>query len=844
MGNLICTGMMDQPVQAAPPPPSATVTQHRRLSVPVEGMTCASCAGRVERALRALPGVADASVNLATERAEVVFHDPADAPAVASAVEAAGYAAGDETAELALGGMHCASCVGRIERALLGVPGVLEASVNLATERARVRLLRGAATPADLAAAVEKAGYRAEPVREENDAAADTGAERRGAERAEGERALRVAALLTVPLLVLDMGAHLVPAFGDLLARMAGEGGVRLAQFALATAVLFGPGLRFFRHGLPALFRGAPDMNSLVALGTAAAWAYSTVATLAPFLLPSGSANVYFEAAAVIVTLVLLGRALEARARDRASDTIRRLVELQPRTARLRRSGGEVAEVPVAQLRPGDVVEVRPGERLPADGDVAEGESHVDESMITGEPMPVRKSAGAPVVGGTVNGAGALAVRVSRTGADTVLAGIVRTVEGAQAAKLPIQAVVDRVTRWFVPAVLALALGTVAAWLLLGPDPALALVNGVAVLIIACPCAMGLATPVSILVGTGRGAAMGVLFRRGDALQALSETRVVAFDKTGTLTRGRPELTDLHLAPGFAREEVLALVAAAEAPSEHPIARALVAAATEGAPAARPERFETLVGKGVRATVGGATVAVGSPRLMAELGLDPAPFAAEAARLAEDGKTPLYAAIDGRLAAVLAVSDPIRPTTPAAVAALRARGLRVALLSGDDARTANAVARRLGIAEVAAELSPEGKLDAIRRLQAEHGRLAFVGDGINDAPALAAADVGIAVGGGTDIAAEAAEVVLVGGDLSAVPDAIALSAATMRNIRENLFWAFGYNAALIPVAAGALYPLNGALLSPMLAAGAMALSSVFVVGNALRLRRFEPRRAR
>jgi len=835
--------MMDQPVQAAPPPATATPA-HNRLSLAVEGMHCASCADRVQRALRALPGVATASVNPATERAEVAFDGPADPSRVISAVEAAGYRAAADAVELALEEMHCASCVGRIERALLAVPGVMEASVNLATERARVRLLRGAATPADLVGAIEIAGYRAAHVARESDteATADAGAERRRAERAELTRDLRLAAILTAPLLILDVGAHLVPAFHHLLVQTVGGAALRFAQLALATGVLFGPGLRFFRHGLPALFRAAPDMNSLVALGTGAAYAYSAVAAVAPGVLPAGSAKLYFEAVAVIVTLVLLGRVLEARARDRASDAIRRLVELQPRTARVRRPGGAVVEVPVAELRPGEVVEVRPGERLPADGEVAEGESHVDESMITGEPMPVRKQAGAKVVGGTVNGTGALAVRLSRVGADTVLAGIVRMVEGAQASKLPIQAAVDRVTRWFVPAVLALALITVAAWLALGPDPSLALVNGVAVLIIACPCAMGLATPVSVLVGTGRGAAMGVLFRRGDALQALSETRVVALDKTGTLTRGRPELTDLHAAPGFAREAVLPLVAAAEAPSEHPIARALVAAS--GGAAVRAERFEALVGKGVRATVGGARVEVGSGRFMGELGLDPATFAAEAAQLAGEGKTPLYAAINGRLAAVLAVSDPIRDTTPAAIAALRARGLHIALLSGDDARTAGAVARRLGIGEVAAELSPEGKLDAIRRLQAEHGRLAYVGDGINDAPALAAADVGIAVGGGTDIAAEAAEVVLVSGELSAVPGAIALSAATMRNIRENLFWAFAYNAALVPVAAGALYPLNGTLLSPVLAAGAMALSSVFVVGNALRLRRFEPREAR
>ena len=830
--------MMDQPVRTAPP---VAPSFAQRLGLSVEGMSCASCAGRVERALAALPRAAGASVNLATGRAEVAFDGPADARAAVAAVEAAGYSVPEETVDLAVEGMSCASCAGRVERALLSVPGVLEAGINFATAGARVRLARGAATPADLARAVRAAGYAAKPLSPAIDAAAaaDAGAERRKAERAELARSLRLAALLTAPLLLLEMGAHLIPALHHVIAGTIGEGNWRVAQFVLASAVLFGPGLRFFRHGVPALLRAAPDMNSLVALGTAAAWAYSTVATFAPGLLPEGSANLYFEAAAVIVTLVLLGRLLEARARDSASEAIRRLVELQPRTARLRRPDGAVEEVPVGELAPGDVVEVRPGERLPADGEVAEGESHVDESMVTGEPMPVRKAAGAPVVGGTVNGAGALLVRVTRTGADTLLAGIVRMVEGAQASKLPIQAVVDRVTRWFVPAVLALALLTVAAWLLFGPDPALALVNGVAVLIIACPCAMGLATPVSILVGTGRGAALGVLFRRGDALQALSETRVVALDKTGTLTRGRPELTDLHPAPGFAREAVLAAVAAAEAPSEHPIARALAAAAPGPAPA-RAEAFEVLVGKGVRATVGGTRVEIGSGRFMAELGLDTAPFAGGAARLADEGKTALYAAIGGRLAAVLAVSDPIRETTPAAIAALRERGIAVALVSGDDARTANAVARRLGIPEVVAEVSPEGKLAAIRRLRGEHGPLAYVGDGINDAPALAAADVGVAVGGGTDIAAEAADVVLVSGDLAAVPDAIALSAATMRNIRENLFWAFAYNAALIPLAAGVLYPVNGTLLSPVLAAGAMALSSVFVVGNALRLRRFRP----
>ncbi len=814
------------------------------VSFPIEGMTCASCVGRVERALSAVPGVQAASVNLATERAEVRFAGAPDVGAAVGAVERAGYAVPEETTELAVKGMTCASCVGRVERALRAVPGVVEASVNLATERATVRHLAGVVATGTLQAAVSKAGYEASPIAlEAAGAREDREREARARELRSLGRATLLSAVLTLPLFLLEMVGHLVPAVHHWVAGTIGMQGSWYLQFALATVVLFGPGLRFHRKGWPNLLRGAPDMNSLVAIGTGAAWAYSVVATFLPSLLPSQALAVYYEAAAVIVTLILLGRLLEARSKGRTSEAIKRLMGLQARTARIERDG-EAIEVPVAEVRTGDVVLVRPGERVPVDGEVLDGSSYVDESMVTGEPVPVAKEAGARVVGGTVNRTGAFRFRATAVGADTVLAQIVKMVEAAQGSKLPIQALVDRVTMWFVPAVMAVAALTGLIWLVLGPDPALtfALVNAVAVLIIACPCAMGLATPTSIMVGTGRAAEMGVLFRKGEALQTLREAGVVALDKTGTLTRGRPELTDLVTAPGFDADEVLALVAAVEARSEHPVAEAIVEAAkARGLAVSEPEAFEAVAGYGVQAAVAGRRVIVGADRFMTRLGIQVFPFAEEAARLADEGKTPLYAAVDGRLAAAMAVADPIRETTPAAIAALHALGLKVAMVTGDNRRTAEAIARQLGIDELEAEVLPDGKVAVVERLKARGARkVAFVGDGINDAPALAAADVGLAIGTGTDIAIESADVVLMGGDLRGVPNAIALSQATIRNIRQNLFWAFAYNAALIPVAAGVLWPAFGILLSPILAAAAMGLSSVFVLSNALRLRGFVP----
>ncbi|WP_040677873.1 heavy metal translocating P-type ATPase [Nitratireductor pacificus] len=824
-----------------------TDTTRQALSLPIEGMTCASCVGRVERALKAVPGVADAVVNLATEKASITFSAPVDPAALVREVEAVGYevpasfsAPQTATLEVAIEGMTCASCVGRVEKALKAVPGVTGAAVNLATEKATVH---GTVEPAAVVAAIENAGYDARVL-----AAASTGAETEADDRAQKKEAERreltrdfiIAAVLTAPVFLLEMGSHLIPGVHALIDSTIGMTNSWYLQFALTTLVLFVPGIRFYDKGLPALWRLAPDMNSLVAVGSLAAYGYSLVATFAPGFLPAGTVNVYFEAAAVIVTLILLGRLLEARAKGRTSEAIKRLVGLQAKTARVRRDGGTI-DLPIGSVASGDVVEVRPGERIPVDGEVIEGDSYVDESMITGEPIPVSKSPGSPVVGGTVNQKGAFAIRATAVGGDTVLSQIIRMVEEAQGSKLPIQALVDKVTMWFVPAVFAVAALTFAAWFYFGPSPALtfALVNAVAVLIIACPCAMGLATPTSIMVGTGRGAELGVLFRKGEALQLLKDAKVVAVDKTGTLTEGRPALTDLELAPGFDRETVLGLVAAVEAKSEHPIARAIVdAAAGEGIALASVSDFESVTGFGVKASADGKRVEIGADRYMAALGLDVTGFASVAERLANEGKSPLYAAIDGKLAAIIAVADPIKETTPLAIRAMHDLGLKVAMITGDNAGTARAIAAQLGIDSVVAEVLPDGKVDAVRRLRAEHGKVAFVGDGINDAPALAEADVGLAIGTGTDIAIEAADVVLMSGSLQGVPNAIALSKATIGNIRQNLFWAFAYNTALIPVAAGMLYPAYGILLSPVFAAGAMALSSVFVLGNALRLKTF------
>lgn len=804
------------------------------LTFQIQGMHCGGCAARVQSALDALTGVSEASVNLASETALLRWADTPDPRAVLSALQTAGYSAATQDITLNITSMSCASCVGRVDKALAAVPGVTDVSVNLATETARITVLAGQVRPGDLIAAANNAGY---PATLRTAGQVDDIGARKDAEAHSLARKTLIAGVLTLPVFIFEMGGHMVPAFHHWVHQTIGQQPSWILQFVLTTLVLFGPGRHFFTLGVAALVRRAPDMNSLVAMGSGAAYLFSVVATFFPALLPHGTRAVYFEAAAVIVVLILLGRWLEARAKGRTGQAIRALLGLRVPTAQVLR-GDDFVETNASEILLDDTVLVRPGERVPVDGVVTTGESWVDESMITGEPVPVAKAKGADVTGGTVNGQGALQFRATRVGSDTTLARIIQMVEDAQAARLPIQGLVDRITLWFVPAVMAAALVTVVIWLILGPDPALgfALVAGVSVLIIACPCAMGLATPTSIMVGTGRAAEMGVLFRKGDALQRLEQVDIIAFDKTGTLTQGRPELTDMVLADGLDRDAVLAAIAAVERQSEHPIAQALVRAAAD-LPSPKASDFTSFTGYGASASVNGLTVLIGADRLMQREGVNMGDLVATGKRLADEGKTPLYAAIDGKISAVIAVSDPIKPTSKLAIAALQARGLKLAMITGDNAATAQVIAGELGIDHVVGEVLPDGKVDALKQLSAGGQALAFVGDGINDAPALAAADVGIAIGTGTDVAIEAGDVVLMSGDLLAVVSAFEISHRTMQNIRQNLFWAFAYNTALIPVAAGLFYPLTGLLLSPVLAAGAMALSSVFVLTNALRLRR-------
>ncbi len=747
--------------------------------------------------------------------------------------------------ELAIKGMTCASCVLRVEKALKGVPGVALASVNLATHRASLSFTPSVNDPHllidALVSASEKAGYEASYIdgakSTEDDLAAEEMRETEGL-----NRSFIAALILTLPVFILEMGAHIFPAIHQLIHASIGMQRSWWLQALLTTLILAGPGRSFFTKGFPALWRLGPDMNSLVALGASSAWLYSMVTTFLPEWLPEGARHVYFEAAAVIVTLILLGRVLEIRARGKTGSAIKHLVGLQPRQAR-RLENGIATDVNIDLVKPGDLILVRPGEKVATDGVVTEGQPYLDESMITGEPIPVTKHTGDRVSAGTLNTTTSFSYRTTHTGAETVLARIIRMVENAQGAKLPIQAVVDRVTAKFVPAIMLCALLTFLIWLALGPAPSLsyALVNAVAVLIIACPCAMGLATPTSIMVGTGRAAELGVLFRQGDALQRLRDVTVIAFDKTGTLTQGKPTLTDLVVIdPHHDRATVLGWTAAMQLHSEHPIAQAIVVAATAeklALPAAH--HFIATSGAGVSATVANKVLLSGAQHFMLAHGVRTEAQSEMAARWAAQGKTPIYLAVDGQLTAMMAVSDPVKPTAALAISALKQLGIRTVMITGDHPGTAQAVADQLGIDEIHAQVLPEGKVEQLLKLQAQKHVVAFVGDGINDAPALATADVGIAIGTGTDVAIEAASVVLMSDNLMGVATAIKLSRSTLKNIHQNLFWAFAYNAALVPVAAGALYPSFGVLLSPVFAAGAMACSSVFVVMNALRLKRVQ-----
>ncbi|GIT92116.1 copper-translocating P-type ATPase [Jannaschia pagri] len=801
---------------------------------PIEGMSCGGCAARVTRALEPLEGLSQASANLADGTVTLHLRDVEALRTSVDALATAGYPARQAGHLLHLDGLHCASCVGRVETALMAVPGVISARVNLASGQAHVQAVEDLVTPSDLVTAAEAAGFRASVQRAGDGGASD----RSEAERASTARSAAWAAMLTLPVFVLEMGGHLLPAWHHWIAMTIGQGTSWTIQGILTTLVVFGPGRSLFRSGFRALARLSPDMNSLVALGTGAAWIYSVAVILAPAFVPTDARAVYFESAAVIVTLILTGRWLEARAKGQTGAAIRALMDLRVETAqRLTDTGVET--VPQDALAVGDTVIVRPGERVPADGQVLEGTSAIDESMLTGEPLPVPKTMGDEVTGGTLNGSGALRVSVTRIGAEARLAQILAMVQAAQATRLPVQRLVDRVTLWFVPIVMGLACLTVLVWLTLGPEPAVpnALVAGVSVLIIACPCAMGLATPTSIMVATGRAAGLGVLLRRGEALQTLADVDVVAFDKTGTLTEGQPRVTDILLADGYDRGTVLAAAASLEAQSQHPLAGAILDAAEGAQIALRPVvGWSETPGQGLQGQIDGVPVRVGTESMLRAEGIDPSTVVDLAKAAAEAGQGVVFVAIGTDVAGAICVADPIKPTARHTVDALRSRGVRTALVTGDRQETAQAIAQTLGIETVVAGVLPDGKVEAVEALCSNGDRVAFVGDGINDGPALARASVGIAIGTGTDVAIESADVVLASGDPLGVVRAIDLSRKTLANIRQNLVWAFGYNAALLPIAAGAMFPLTGWMLSPMLAAGAMALSSVSVLANALRLR--------
>ena len=816
-----------------------SVTTGERLDLPIKGISCASCVVKIEKGLSQLSGVLDAKVNFATETSAITF-DPnqVNMSDFIRTIQELGYEAGGEKVTLPVQGMSCASCVEKVQTALRNVPGVIRADVNFATEKATVEYIPGQVTVKDLSKAVEAIGYTILEIEQGDVVDKEKAAREAGFKKLKHKFTAGV--ILVIPLFVLvhwdKLGLSQIWAMSKQTSFF--------IQLIFQTPIQFWVGWQFYKGTWAAARHKTSDMNTLIAVGTSAAYLYSLLATFFPWMFAAKGLlpEVYFDTAGAIIVLILLGRLLEARAKGQTSEAIKKLIGLQAKTAMVVREGQET-EILIEEVQIGDTVVVRPGEKIPVDGVVLEGHSAVDESMVTGESIPVEKTAGEDVIGATLNKTGTFKFKATKVGKDTMLAQIIKMVQEAQGSKPPIARLADIIASYFVPTVIGIAILTFVIWYVFGPAPALtyAVLNFVAVMIIACPCALGLATPTSIMVGTGKGAEHGVLIRGGEALETAHKLNAIVLDKTGTITKGEPSVMDVVEAEGARQEEVLRLAASAEKGSEHPLGEAIVNKAKETQLELEASTdFNAIPGHGIEATIGEKRVLLGNIKLMKDRAISLGDMEQRAEDLSREGKTPMFVAVDGKLSGIIAVADTLKENSKTALAALRNLGLEVVMLTGDNPRTAEAIARQVGVDRVLAEVLPDQKAEQVKTLQAEGKKVGMVGDGINDAPALVQADVGIAIGTGTDVAMESADITLISGDLSGVVTAISLSKATVRNIKQNLFWAFAYNTILIPVAAGVLFPFFGVLLNPIFAAAAMGLSSVTVVSNALRLRRFRP----